>query len=116
MTVSALSPLTDEQIAYAPTQMEMRAHWWRPDRKRTEPSPDRDFEATNMDFAAISRIAEQSFRANAILTKSMTAAGQTTADAGTMRGFTDIMLDTAFGMFTLLPKIKEKLNIFKIQQ
>uniref|UniRef100_A0A914XYN8 PWWP domain-containing protein n=1 Tax=Panagrolaimus superbus TaxID=310955 RepID=A0A914XYN8_9BILA len=93
-----LSPLTDEQLNYVPSQLELRSHWWRPDRKRTEPSPDRQFVPSNSDFAAVSRIAEQSFRASAILTKSMIASNQHVADSGTMCGFTDLMLDSAFGI------------------
>uniref|UniRef100_A0AC34FUT3 PWWP domain-containing protein n=1 Tax=Panagrolaimus sp. ES5 TaxID=591445 RepID=A0AC34FUT3_9BILA len=93
-----LSPLPDEQLNYVPSQLELRSHWWRPDRKRTEPSPDRQFVPSNSDFAAVSRIAEQSFRATAILTKSMIASNQHVADNGTMCGFTDLMLDSAFGI------------------
>uniref|UniRef100_A0A7E4WA79 GRF-type domain-containing protein n=1 Tax=Panagrellus redivivus TaxID=6233 RepID=A0A7E4WA79_PANRE len=91
-----LSPLPEDRIAFQATPLEMRAHWWRPERKRVEPSPERDIEPGIVDTAAVMRLAEQSNRAASITTKSMEHSGRHQIDTGTATGFIDLMFDQIF--------------------
>ncbi|KAE9555177.1 hypothetical protein FO519_001601 [Halicephalobus sp. NKZ332] len=100
-----LSPLTEEKVNYVPTQLESKVRWWRPDRRRVEPSPEKELsEPSFVDFSASLKITEHS----AIAMDKVTRALEDPIDPGSAAGFVDHMFDYVFSsMGTLMATAAE---------
>lgn len=96
MGFSALTPMTDEQMSYCPTPLEQKARWWRTDRKRVEPSPEKDLPCPSyLDITAAMRLCKQTAESLEAFTHSL----QGPVDPGSASGFVDLMMDLALTSF-----------------
>ena len=92
----ALTPLTRDQMEYSPTPMEKKVHWWSPERKRKEPSPEAGISTNDLTIPSLCRLIETSCLAVADLA-SKQFRGQEIIDRGSTTAFVDFMMDTMFG-------------------
>jgi len=100
-----LSPLSEDKINYVPTQLESKVRWWRPDRRRVEPSPEKELADPNfVDFSASLKINEHSAAAMDKVTRAL----EDPIDPGSTSGFIDHMFDYVFSsMGTLIATAAE---------